>query len=71
MHHLTSLQSIGNGGVVRDVQMVNKKSLMNYMGDTHVPFLKITLSDQRSLPKIRDKCYSFRLSEILDLPFYL
>lgn len=35
--------------------MVNKKSLMHYMGDTTVPFLRITLSDQRSLPKIRDK----------------
>ncbi|KAK7687938.1 hypothetical protein QCA50_009157 [Cerrena zonata] len=49
------LNNIGNGGVVRDVQMVEKKSLMHYMGDTAVPFLKITLIDQRSLPKIRDK----------------
>ena len=52
-----SSQNIGNGGVVREVQMVSKKSLMNYMGDTSVPFLKITLADQRSLPKIRDKFY--------------
>ncbi|KAI0077717.1 hypothetical protein K474DRAFT_1661299 [Panus rudis PR-1116 ss-1] len=50
---VTHLNNIGNGGVVRGTSMVNKKSLMNYRGDQNVPFIKITLADQRSLPKIR------------------
>lgn len=37
--------------------MVMKRSLMNYRGDTNVPFIKITVQDQRSLPKARDKYF--------------
>ncbi|KAF8519681.1 DNA polymerase family B-domain-containing protein [Gautieria morchelliformis] len=35
-------------------EMVMKRSLMNYRGNTNVPFIKITVQDQRSLPKARD-----------------
>lgn len=36
-----------------------KRSLMNYRGDTNVPFIKITVQDQRNLPKARDKFLSW------------
>lgn len=40
---------------MRNAEFVQKKSLLNYRGDAAVLFIKITLADQRSLPKIRDK----------------
>ncbi|KIJ55415.1 hypothetical protein M422DRAFT_73327 [Sphaerobolus stellatus SS14] len=43
---------IGYPVVIR-TEMVVKKSLMNYRGETSVPFVKITIKDQRSLPKVR------------------
>ncbi|PCH44386.1 delta DNA polymerase [Wolfiporia cocos MD-104 SS10] len=47
------LNNAGNGGVVRKVELVSKRSLWGYRGDDWIIFLKITLADQRSLPKIR------------------
>ncbi|OBZ73506.1 DNA polymerase delta catalytic subunit [Grifola frondosa] len=52
---LDYLNTLGNG-TVRNVEMVKKRSLWGYKGDDWVAFLKITLGDQRSLPKIRDEC---------------
>ncbi|KAF8573753.1 hypothetical protein K439DRAFT_1399532 [Ramaria rubella] len=39
--------------MVTAIEMVNKRSLRNYRGETNVPFIKITVQDQRSLPKVR------------------
>ncbi|KAI0766572.1 DNA polymerase family B-domain-containing protein [Trametes elegans] len=41
------------GGVVRDVELVKKRSLWGYKGDDWVSFVKITVADQRSLPRVR------------------
>ncbi|CAL1714984.1 unnamed protein product [Somion occarium] len=48
-----TLNNQASGGVVRNAEFVQKKSLLNYRGDAAVLFIKITLADQRSLPKIR------------------
>ncbi|PIL25090.1 hypothetical protein GSI_12979 [Ganoderma sinense ZZ0214-1] len=42
---------------VRDVEISTKRSLWGYRGDDWVSFIKITLTDQRSLPKVRDKSF--------------
>jgi DNA polymerase delta subunit 1 len=42
---------------VRKVEVVTKRSLMGYLGDDRVPFIKITVSDPRSLPKVRDEYF--------------
>ncbi|KAI0955116.1 DNA-directed DNA polymerase delta [Taiwanofungus camphoratus] len=47
------LNNAGSGGLVRNVELVQKRSLWQYRSDDWVPFIKITLADQRSLPKIR------------------
>ncbi|GJE91144.1 delta DNA polymerase [Phanerochaete sordida] len=49
----TYLNGIAAGGAVRNVTIVNKRSLWGYRGDAMVPFIRIEVSDQRSLPKIR------------------
>ncbi|CEH16756.1 probable dna polymerase delta catalytic subunit [Ceraceosorus bombacis] len=49
-NHLNSL--FGARSVTR-VEMVAKKSLMNYLGDQDVAFLKITTGDIRNLGKVR------------------
>lgn len=41
--------------MVRSIEFAQKRSLWSYRGDDWIVFLKITLIDQRSLPKIRDK----------------
>lgn len=41
--------------MVRQVERVTKHPLLNYRGDKTVWFLKLTIQDQRSLPKARDK----------------
>ena len=41
--------------MVTATEMIMKRPLMQYRGDTHVPFIKITVQDQRSLPKVRDE----------------
>lgn len=38
---------------VQEVELCSKKSLMNYSGKEDVAFLKIIVSDPRSLPKVR------------------
>ncbi|KAI0731291.1 DNA polymerase family B-domain-containing protein [Earliella scabrosa] len=38
---------------VRDVELSHKRSLWGYKGDDWVSFIKITVTDQRSLPKVR------------------
>ncbi|GLB41714.1 putative DNA polymerase [Lyophyllum shimeji] len=41
------------GDPVTKVELVNKRSLWGYRGDDWIPFLKLTISDSRSLPKVR------------------
>jgi len=38
---------------VIDIQIVKKKSLWGYKGDSDVPFLKVVLSAPRLVPKVR------------------
>ncbi|KAH9852052.1 DNA polymerase family B-domain-containing protein [Lenzites betulinus] len=47
------LNNVLPGGAVRDVELVKKRSLWGYKGDDWVSFIKITVADQRSLPKVR------------------
>lgn len=58
--HPTSLtvpQNIFSYTVVRDIEISTKRSLWGYRGDDWVSFIKLTLTDQRSLPKVRDMSY--------------
>ncbi|RDB23547.1 DNA polymerase delta catalytic subunit [Hypsizygus marmoreus] len=50
---------VGNGNSVKRIDWVSKRSLWGYRGDDWVAFLKLTISDPRSLPKVRDE-YIFR-----------
>lgn len=47
------LNRMDSGGIVRAVETTSKRSLWGYRGDDWIPFVKITVADQRSLPKIR------------------
>lgn len=40
---------------VRSVELVQKRSLWGYKGDDLVLFAKITVTDPKSLPRVRDK----------------
>jgi DNA polymerase delta subunit 1 len=35
----------------------NRRSLWGYKGDEQVPFIKLTCTDQKAIPKVRDECY--------------
>ncbi|KAL4246251.1 DNA polymerase [Abortiporus biennis] len=48
------LNNVSGTSAVRNIEFVKKKNLMNYYGDDWVMFAKLTILDQRSLPKIRD-----------------
>lgn len=37
--------------------ILNRKSLWGYRGDENVPFIKITCTDPKSLPKVKDRFY--------------
>ncbi|KAK0527699.1 DNA-directed DNA polymerase delta [Tilletia horrida] len=55
------LNTIFGQGSVQGVEMVMKKTLMGYFGPSDAAFLKITVSDLRTLPKIRDEYYAEQL----------
>lgn len=40
-------------GAVVKIEALKKKTLYGYVGDDEVPFIKITISHQRNLPKVR------------------
>ncbi|KAJ7460613.1 DNA polymerase family B-domain-containing protein [Mycena latifolia] len=48
--HLNGLVA---GDPVVDAQLVSKRSLWQYRGDDWIPFIKLTINDPRSLPKVR------------------
>jgi len=52
---LTIPKQLSGGNFVRRVEKVSKRTLWGYKGDDWIPFLKLTISDPKSLPKIRDK----------------
>ena len=35
--------------------VLNRRSLWGYKGDEQVPFIKITCTDQKAIPKVRDE----------------
>ncbi|KAF9447509.1 hypothetical protein P691DRAFT_776079 [Macrolepiota fuliginosa MF-IS2] len=47
------LNKIAGGNPVRHVEKVSKRTLWGYRGDDWIPFLKLTISDPKSLPKVR------------------
>lgn len=44
---------MGQPGAVENLEMIKKRSLWGYRGDSKPLFLKITICDQRTLPKVR------------------
>ncbi|KAF9078186.1 DNA polymerase family B-domain-containing protein [Rhodocollybia butyracea] len=48
--HLNSLVSFA---AVKKIEIVNKRTLWGYRGPSKSPFMKLTISDPRSLPKVR------------------
>lgn len=44
---------------VKSVTLENRLSLWGYKGNDAVPFIKVTLSDNKSLPKARDESSAF------------
>ena len=55
------LNTLFGSRAVHKAEVVSKKSLMNYSGPENVAFIKLTISDLRSLPRIRG---SFERGEI-------
>ncbi|KAF9462946.1 delta DNA polymerase [Collybia nuda] len=47
---------VPGNNVVRKIEHVSKRSLWGYRGDDWIAFMKLTISDPRNLPKVRDKC---------------
>ncbi|PWN47174.1 hypothetical protein IE53DRAFT_349623 [Violaceomyces palustris] len=47
------LNTLFGGRAIQNVQLFSKKSLINYSGTEDVAFIKITLADLRSVPKVR------------------
>jgi len=41
--------------------VLNRRSLWGYKGDEQVPFIKITCTDQKAIPKVRDKLFLRRV----------
>ncbi|KAF9054588.1 DNA polymerase family B-domain-containing protein [Panaeolus papilionaceus] len=46
--------AINESSIILKIEKVVKRSLVGYLGDEQVPFLKITLRDPKSVPKVRD-----------------
>lgn len=46
-----------DGNYVVKTEIVQKRSLLGYKGDGWYPFIKITTSNPKSVPKVRDKCF--------------
>ncbi|KAF5362060.1 hypothetical protein D9756_002601 [Leucocoprinus leucothites] len=49
------LNQLAGADLVRKVEKVTRRTLWGYKGDDWIPFLKLTISDPKSLPKIRDE----------------
>ncbi|KAJ7718487.1 DNA polymerase family B-domain-containing protein [Mycena maculata] len=47
------LNTVVAGSPVLDVELMSKRSLMQYRGDDWIPFIKLTILDPKSLPKVR------------------
>ena len=47
-------QDQAEANVVLSVEIEGHKPLMGYRGDENMAFLKITLTDPKSVPKVRD-----------------
>ncbi|KXN81551.1 DNA polymerase delta catalytic subunit [Leucoagaricus sp. SymC.cos] len=52
----------GNNEIVRKVEKISKRTLWGYKGDDWIPFLKLTISDPKSLPKV---FHAFDLAMVL------
>ena len=51
---LTSSQSLVNA--VTKIELAHKRSLFNYAGDDFSAFMKITVTEPRAVPRVRDEC---------------
>ena len=46
---------------VTDIEIVEKRSLWGYRGDEFASFMKITATEPRAVPRVRDECALDRL----------
>ena len=51
-----------DGNYIVKTEIVQKRSLLGYKGDDWYPFIKITTSDPKSVPKVRDKYFHMRMT---------
>jgi len=54
-----------NGPAVLSCIIVNRKSLWGYRGDDTVPFIKITCTEPKAIPKVKDKLMDSALQSML------
>lgn len=53
VHVLSSSQSSVNA--VTSIELVKKRNLWGYKGDDFTPFMKITVTDPKAVPRVRDE----------------
>lgn len=53
---------------MRNIEIVRRRTLWGYKGDDWLPFLKITVVDPISLPKVRDK---YSLIVLMPIPILI
>jgi hypothetical protein len=41
---------------VTKIETVEKRTLWGYKGDDYTPFMKITVTDPKAVPRVRDEC---------------
>jgi DNA polymerase delta subunit 1 len=51
-------QGGAGGNYVLDIEIVKKRTLWGYLGDDWLAFMKLTISEPKLLPKVRDKSIS-------------
>ncbi|KAF7294521.1 DNA polymerase [Mycena kentingensis (nom. inval.)] len=57
------LNSLTTGEFVTEVSVVSRRSLWQYRGDDYVPFLKLTITNPKSLPKRNECKYAYFSTE--------
>ena len=57
-----AVQTVNPGNnLVKKIEKVSKRTLWGYLGDDWTPFLKITASEPKDIPKVRDEYLSYYL----------
>jgi DNA polymerase delta subunit 1 len=59
------------GGII-SIELVHKRSLWGYLGDDHALFMKVTVTQPRIVPRVRDEWRLFPMVQPLSyLPAFL